>query len=113
MKRIFEGYQLMPKNGIRFSFGGLNDTIRHFTSTLAVTSHKSTLVSCLRRKHISVLHVLALGPCPRDQLNAKDVDMEQAVLLCYVTTKVLVKCRITGLHYAIANSIFFRLKRGL
>ena len=26
MKRIFEGYQLMPKNGIRFSFGGLCGT---------------------------------------------------------------------------------------
>ncbi len=35
-----------------------------------------------------------MAPCPCNQLNAKDVDTEQALLLCYVTIKVLVKYRI-------------------
>ena len=43
---------------------------------------------CLQATRIS------MAPCPHNQLNAKDADMEQALLLCYVTTKVLVKCRI-------------------
>ncbi len=43
---------------------------------------------CLRRAHVS------MAPLPRDQLNAKDADMEQVLFLYYITTKVLVKCRI-------------------
>ncbi len=37
---------------------------------------------------------VSMASRPRDQLKAKDADMEQALLLCYITTKVLVKCRI-------------------
>ncbi len=34
----------------------------------------------------------SVAPHPCNQLNAKDADMEQVLLLCYVTTKVLMKC---------------------
>ena len=44
--------------------------------------------ACLRAAHVS------MAPHPRDRLNAKDTDMEQTLLLYYVTTKVLVKCCI-------------------
>ncbi len=63
--------------------------IRHFTSPLEVK-----LVPCLCCKRVPELCALAWFHAPRDQLNAKDTDMEQALLLCYITTKVLVKCCI-------------------
>ena len=68
--------------------------IRQFTSTLVVTSHKINACSmfaslaCLQAAHVSVALLL------RDQLNANDADMEQALLLCYVTTRMLMKCSI-------------------
>ncbi len=46
------------------------------------------LQACLQAAHFSMALYL------RYQLNAKDPDIEQALLLCYVTTKVLVKCRL-------------------
>ncbi len=44
------------------------------------------LQACLRAAPAS------MAPCPHDHLDAKDADMEQTLLLYYVTTKVLVKC---------------------
>ncbi len=68
--------------------------IRHFTSTLVVMSHKINAcfvyVSQAYFFNVCVSMTLSL----RDQWNAKNADMEQALLLCNITTKVLVKCHI-------------------
>ena len=47
--------------------------IRHFTSTLVVTSHNIKACSVFLPLHISALYVLA--PRPRDQLSAKNADV--------------------------------------
>ena len=61
-------------------------------STLVVTSHESnlTLAQCLLRKCVFALPV-CMGPHPHNQLNAKDTDVEKALLSFDITTKVLVK----------------------
>ena len=52
------------------------------------------LVLCLRRKSVFELCNVHNSMATRsyDQLNAMDADMEQVLLLSYVTTKVVVKC---------------------
>ena len=72
----------------------LAHTIWQFTSILVVTSNKVTACSVFAlQARLQVAHV-NMAPLLRDQLNAKDADMEQALLLCYIVTKVLVICRI-------------------
>ena len=49
---------------------------------------KATLVTCYLFALQVCLHAtrIRMGPSPRDQLSAKDLDMEKALLSCNVTT---------------------------
>ncbi len=76
-----------------------NKSIRQFISTLAVTSHKINTCSEYASKACLCAHVLA-WLC---KLNAKDADTEQVLLLCYVTTKVLVKCCISTYYFELSK----------
>ncbi len=83
-----------------------NMTIRHVTSTLVVTLHLRPLRSTDRA---------GIEPClSRTDTPGRGANTEQALILCDITTKVLMTCRIVmvtiiTLHTVLANSIIFTI----
>ena len=59
----------------------------HFTTTLVVTSREiNAFYVFASQASLRATSVISVGPCPRDQLNAKDADMEKVLRSPTVTT---------------------------
>ena len=78
----------------------------HFNTTLIWCHEKAMLVLYLRYEHIFLLPMFLwhAGLCPSDQLNRTDADMENKLLSCDVTTKVLVKWSL-GQNLKLVNQV--------
>ncbi len=68
--------------------------MQNFTSTLVVMSHKINACSMSASQANLCAAGVSMAPCKCNQLNAKDTDMEQALLSRYITTKLMVKWRV-------------------